>query len=557
MLLVLGARLTQLQGFTASKYAQQAAQQRTRTITLPAARGVIMDRDGQTLAQDMDARAVYADPAVVSDPAAEAAALASLLKIDRAELQAKMTKRTRFIYLARGLDPTAGAAVGRLRLPGVFVVEERRRTYPSHSVASNVVGFTRLGDSDTLVGNGGIELAYDNVLRGRDGVRRQETDPSGRQIPAAQSVERDPVAGSAIRLTIDRDIQWDAQTAIAAQVAATQADGGTIVVMNPHTGDILAMADAPQFDPNNVGSADPRALGNRSTGAVYEPGSVNKVITMAAAIDRGLITPSTPVTVPPRLERGGRPFVDAEPHGTEHLTAAGVLAHSSNIGTILISEQVGTAKLEQTMRAFGLGARTALGFPGESRGLLPASPWSATQSATIPYGQGMSATALQMASVYATVANGGVRVAPRLVDAVGAAGGTVRPVARTPGTRVVSARTAAALTQMLEAVATDAGTAPAAEVPGYRVAGKTGTANRVDPSCGCYQGYVSSFIGFAPADDPQVVVEVVLDNPKNGHFGGQVAAPVFQRVMTFALASLGVAPAGTKPPNLVLDLDPH
>jgi cell division protein FtsI (penicillin-binding protein 3) len=362
------------------------------------------------------------------------------------------------------------------------------------------------------------------------------------------------VAGSAVRLTLDRDIQWDAQKAIAEQVARTQADGGTIVVMN-RTGDILAMADAPQFDPNDVGAADPRVLGNRSTGAVYEPGSVNKVITMAAALDRNLINASTPVTVPPTLERGGKTFHDAEPHGTEHLTAAGVLARSSNIGTVLISEQVGTAKLDQTMRAFGLGARTALNFPGESAGLLPKLPWSPTQSATIPFGQGTSATALQMASVYATIANGGVRVAPRLVDAVIAPDGTEQPTPRPPGQRVISERTAQTLTQMLEAVATDEGTAPAAEVPGYRVAGKTGTADRVDPACSCYRGKVASFIGFAPADDPQVIVEVVLDNPRQGYFGGEVAAPVFQRVMTFALASLGVPPPGTQPARLVLDLD--
>jgi cell division protein FtsI (penicillin-binding protein 3) len=555
LLLILGIRLTQLQGFTASTYAEQAQRQRLRVSALPAVRGEITDRNGATLAQDVDARSVYADPTLVKDPAKVATALAPVLDKPAASLLETLRRdpKTQFVYLARGLEPDVGDRVRKLDLFGVGVLDERRRIYPSGSLASNVVGFTKFGAKDLLEGNGGVELAYDDRLRGRDGTRRWETDPGGREIPSAQSTERPPVAGSALRLTLDQDIQWDAQTAIGQAVADTQADGGTIVIMRPSTGDILAMADAPDFDPNDLAHADPRALGNRATRDAFEPGSVNKIITMAAAIDRGLITAETPIAVPPNLRRGGYLIEDAEKHGTLQLTATGVLAHSSNIGTVLISEKVGAAGLEQTMRAFGLGQPTGLGFPGESAGALsPSSQWSASQAATIAYGQGTTATALQMATVYATIANGGVRVTPRLVDAIGDQDGVLVPVPRKPGTRVVSAQTAQTLSDMLEAVATDAGTAPAAAVPGYRVAGKTGTAYRVDPTCGCYRGYVSSFIGFAPADNPQVVVEVVLDNPRKEYFGGLAAAPVFQKVMTFALGTLGVPPAGTQPPKLDL-----
>jgi cell division protein FtsI (penicillin-binding protein 3) len=560
LLLVLAGRLTQLQGFNAATYARQAEKQRMQEITLPAVRGEITDRNGATLAQDVDARAVSANPSIIKDPAAVAAKLAPLVGQPADTIREKLTHdRTRlFVYIARGLDPSVEPKVKKLDLTGVYLLDERRRVYPNGTVASNVVGYTRFGDNDLLVGNGGIELQYDGELRGRDGTRTLETDPAGREIPSAHNSEKAPVEGSDLRLTLDTDIQWEAQTAIADAVRENEADAGTIVIMDPRTGDILAMADAPDFDPNNVGAANQAALGNRATGTAFEPGSVNKVTPMAAALDRGLITATSPITVPPSIRRGGSQIVDAEAHGTQQLTAAGVLAHSSNIGTVLVSEKVGESGLEATMRKFGLGQRTGLGFPGESAGqLAPSSKWSGSQAATIAYGQGMSVTALQMASVYATIANGGVRMTPRLVDAIATSGGALAPTPRSPGVRVVSAQTAHTLSEMLEQVTTSNGTAPAAAVPGYRAAGKTGTAYQVDPSCGCYFGkdgqrYVSSFIGYAPADNPRVVIAVVLDNPKGQHFGGLAAAPVFQKVLTFTLATLGVAPAGAAAPQLPL-----
>ncbi|CAO5167805.1 cell division protein FtsI (penicillin-binding protein 3) [Frankia sp. AiPs1] len=560
LLAILGLRLTQLQGISASKYAAQAEAQRLRTIVLPAARGAITDRTGHTLAQHVDLRAVYANPSNIKNAGATAVRLAPLLGESADTLVKLMTvdpaKNIKFVYLARRLTPDVGDKVTRLGLRGIGITEERGRTYPGGSLAASVVGFMRRGEGDMLGGGGGLELEYDGLLRGTDGKRQLLATPEGIEIPSGKTKQINPVPGSALRLTLDRDIQWNAQNAIADAVRSSEADGGTVVVMNPRTGDILAMADAPTFDPNHITAKDTDALGNRATQDAYEPGSVNKVITIAAALDRGLITDETPITVPSSIVRGGVRIVDSEAHGVEHLTTAGVLARSSNIGTVEIADQVGRSGLEKALRAFGLGTRTGLNFPGEGVGLLPPSKdWSGSQAATIAYGQGMSATALQMASVYATIANGGVRVTPRLVEAITGPDGTVTATPHPSGQRVVSAQTASTLTAMLEAVATSEGTAPLAQVPGYRVAGKTGTAYRPDPVHGGYQGYTSSFIGFAPADNPQVVVEAVLDNPKNGYFGGQVAAPVFQKVMSFALTTLGVPQPTTKPTPLVLSLD--
>jgi cell division protein FtsI (penicillin-binding protein 3) len=560
LLLVIAGRLTQLQGLQAAAYAHKAELQRLQTTALPAVRGSITDRSGAVLAVDVDARAVYADPFAVADKKRTAALLGPLLNIPASTLVRKMAGTGRFVYLARGLDPAVGTRVQALvtkdDLLGIGVLPERRRLYPSGPLASNVVGFTHFGDSDMLVGGGGIELTYDSTLRGVDGTRTLEADADGRPIPNAGQKEKDAVPGSGVRLTLDRDIQWSAQTAIAQAVKQTSADTGTVVVMEPGTGNVLAMANAPGFDPNNVREASATDMGNLATSAPYEPGSVNKIITMAAAINEGLVTPATPVTVPPTLRVGPRTFHDAEAHGTEHLTVAGVLAKSSNIGTVEIAQRLGSPALAKALHAFGLGSPTGVNFPGESAGVLsPESTWNQAQATTIPFGQGMSATALQMASVYATIANGGVRVTPRLVAATVSPDGTTHPTMPSAGTRVVTAATASTVSRMLEQVTSSGGTAPLAGISGYRVAGKTGTANRVDPSCGCYRGYVASFVGFAPADNPKVVVEVVLDNPKQGHFGGDIAAPVFAKVMSFALATEGAAPSGSRSPKLLLDLD--
>jgi cell division protein FtsI (penicillin-binding protein 3) len=544
-----GLRLIQLQGLDAPAYASAAAKQRARTITLAAERGEILDTNGNPLAMTVDGRAVYADPRQVVDPVGEAAALAPVLKVDATELQARLARAGAFVYLARGLTPQVGSEITAMNLPGIGLLPEPRRIYPNAGLASNVLGFVGIDGH----GLAGLEYSDEKLLAGHDGEMTEQIGLDGRTIPSAQGTEKAAIPGGDVLLTLDRDIQWEAQQAIAKQVKSTGSQSGTVVVMDPRTGQVLALATAPGFDPAKVAGTDPADLGDRPASDVYEPGSTNKVITFAAGLQTHVITPMTPVTVPPTLHLAGHTFHDAEKHGTEHLTAAGVLAKSSNLGTILVSQRVGTQRLSDILHSFGLGAPTGIGLPGESSGILPpASQWSGTQRYTIPFGQGVSVTALQVASVYATVANNGVRVPPRIVKGTVDANGHFTATPAPPTHRVISPGVALQLRTMLEAVTTNEGTAPAARIPGYRVAGKTGTSQRVDPRCDCYRGYTASFVGFAPADNPQLLVEVVLQAPRQGHFGGLVAAPVFHDVMSFALQARHVAPTGTRSPRLRL-----
>jgi cell division protein FtsI (penicillin-binding protein 3) len=339
-------------------------------------------------------------------------------------------------------------------------------------------------------------------------------------------------------------VQYVAQAAIASAVKSAKADSGTVVVMNPRTGQIYALATVPTFDPNKPSESAQSDIRNRAVSDVFEPGSTSKVMTMAAAIEEKKVTPLSKIVVPPVLKTPYKTFHDDVAHGTLHLTVTGVLAKSSNIGTILTAQKIGGAKLYSYLKKFGIGESTGLHFPGEAKGRVPApSAWSATSFGTIAFGQGLSVTAVQAASVYATIANDGVRVSPTLVAGFTSPDGTYQPAAAPAETRVVSASTASSVRQMLESVVTD-GTAPKAAIPGYRIAGKTGTANRIDEGRG-YRGYTSSFIGMAPADKPELVVAVFLDNPRNGKFGGQLAAPVFKKVMTFGLEHFRIPPTGT------------
>jgi cell division protein FtsI (penicillin-binding protein 3) len=556
VLVVFVGRLLQFQGLEAPAFANAAEKQRLRTVTLAAARGDLLDRDGQVLATTVDARAIYADPRDVTDARTTAALLAPLLQVDQKELLSRLTRQhTAFVYLARGIAPDQAnqvmAAVSAAKLGGIGALPERKRVYPESEVAANLTGFV----SRDGKGLAGLEYGLDDVLSGTDGWEKLEIGRNGQQIPLGASAIREPRAGTTVSLTIDRDIQWMAQQAIVDQVRKTGAKSGTVIVMDPRSGELLAVATAPSFDPADTSTATPEDLQNRAVSDVYEPGSTNKVITAAAALELGIANVNTPVTVPPTLKLAGHTFHDAEKHGTEHLTFAGVLAKSSNIGTILLSKQVGKERLYGFLKSFGFGQKSGSGLPGEERGILPdVEGWSGTQQYTIPFGQGLSVTALQVASVYATVANGGVRVTPHVIRGT-VTDGKLKPAPRATSRRVVSAKTAATLRTMLEAVTSDQGTAPAARITGYRVAGKTGTSQRVDSSCGCYRGYTSSFVGFAPADDPQLLVEVVLQAPVRGHFGGTTAAPVFHDVMAFALQSRQIVPTLTRPPVLRLTYD--
>ena len=550
LFLLLAGRLVQLQGFKSHTYAALAEQQRTHTVDQPATRGEIVDRSGNVLAVDVAAVDVYAQPPKVTDVVGEANKLAALLHMSVADLTAELLNNTPFRYLAYDVDPTVGDRITKLALPGIGTLPQSKRLYPAGNLAANVLGV--VGRDGT--GLAGLESEYNTSLAGKNGKLVVEEDPQGRVIPSGTHREKAPVPGQGLQLTIDRDIQYEAEQALGAEVKASGAIKGVAIVMNPHTGDIYAMASAPGFNPNDPTKITSADLQNPDVAWTFEPGSVNKLVTVSAAIDRHLVTPITAITVPGSPTPGipVPPFTihDAENHPTENLTVAGILARSSNEGALLISRMLPSrATLEGELRAFGLGELTGVGLPGESQGLLaPSSTWSDAQAANIPFGQSMSVNALQVAEAYATIANGGVRVTPRIISGTINGKGNVEPTTPGPTRRVVSPQTAKTMAQLLEQVTTTAdGTGAAASVPGYRVAGKTGTANRIDPNTGTYKGYVASFVGFAPADKPSLVVLVTLDDPQTSYYGGEVAAPVFSQIMSFALTTLRVPPTGTTP----------
>ena len=564
VLALMAGRLVQLQGLQATAYADQAEQQRLRTTVLHADRGQVLARDGSALAVSTSARAIYAEPQTIArsvcphkglkpcTPGEIATALAPVLHLDQAALTATLSSKRKFVYLARALEPAVGKQVQALNLPGIGILVESRRLHPGGPLAANIVGFTDVEGK----GAAGVEFGWQQQLAGIDGKTTAEVDKAGRVIPTGLGRKQQPVAGRDVELTIDRDLQWEAQRLLAAQVAATGASDGTVVTMDVRTGQVLALATAPTFNPDNRAGVSSEAMGNKAISEAYEPGSVNKVITAAAALQAGVVTPDSVITVPPTYQVGAHTVHDAEQHGLEHLTFAGVLAKSSNIGTVQVAQRVGPQGIYDMLRAFGFGEHTGLGLPGESRGVIPTpATWSGSSIATIPIGQGVSANAVQVASVYATVANGGVRVAPNIVRAVRDAAGHLVPVPDPATRRVISPEVAAQLQMMLEGVISDQGTAPLAAIAGYRVAGKTGTAQRVVG--GRYDGsYTSSFVGFAPADAPRLVTAVVLQGTgTRGYFGGQVAAPVFSTVMSFALRSMSIPPTGTRPPVLRLSVD--
>ncbi|MFK0170081.1 peptidoglycan D,D-transpeptidase FtsI family protein [Streptomyces sp. NPDC090306] len=585
VLAVFVVRLLQVQAVESSAYAAKAEQNRYVVHTLAAERGGITDRNGVALAASVDADDITADPTMFTrkqlkigdGPQQAAALLAPILGQDQDTLAKKLaTKNTRYVLLARRQTPQVWNQISDLKsalnkkaetdsstvnvLAGVFSDPSSKRVYPNGDLAAGILGFVNADGK----GAGGVEQQLDKELSGKDGKIRY-AQSGGREVPTAGSTETPAVPGSDVELTIDRDIQWAAQNAISDQVAKSKADRGYVIVQDTQTGQILAMANSPGFDPNDLSTASSSALGNAALQDAYEPGSTAKVMSMAAVLEENAATPLTHVVVPNRLHRGDRLFQDDVDHATWYLTLNGVLAKSSNIGTILATGQLGTTQrkaddvLYTYLRKFGIGSYTGLDFPGETKGILaPPDKWSTSQQYTIPFGQGVSINALQAASVYSTIANGGVRVEPTLVRGTKGADGQFTPAAEPKKTRVVSAKTAKEVSQMLESVVDDEqGTGALARIPGYRVAGKTGTANRVDPATGKYSGYTSSFAGFAPADKPRVTVYCAIQNATKGsYFGGQICGPVYKKVMEFALKSLQVPPTGAKAANLPVSYSP-
>ncbi|WLQ45466.1 penicillin-binding transpeptidase domain-containing protein [Streptomyces laculatispora] len=582
-------RLLQVQAVDANAYAAKADRNRYLSYTVAAERGEITDRSGIALATSVDAYDITADPKMFTPadskapdaPQQAAALLAPILGADAAELTKKLAKpKSRYTVLARRQTPQVWKQIKDLKsvfaekaskdkaaggpganvLAGVFQEATTKRVYPNGGLAAGILGYVNAEGK----GAGGLESQLDKELAGEDGTIKY-AQSGGRRVPTAGTKEVPAVAGSDIELTIDRDIQWAAQKAISEQVAKSRADRGYVVVQNTRTGEVLAMANAPGFDPNDLSQADAASLGNAALQDVYEPGSTSKVMSMAAVLEEGAATPGTHVTVPNRLHRGDRAFKDDIDHPTWYLTLNGVLAKSSNIGTIMAAGQLGKTQAQANktlysyLRKFGIGSPTGLGYPGETSGIL-AKPqdWSTSQQYTIPFGQGLSLNAMQAASIYSTIANGGVRIAPTLVRGTKGADGRFTAADAPEQSRVVSEKTARTLARMLESVVGDQeGTGTKAKIPGYRVAGKTGTANRVDPVRGGYHGYTASFAGFAPADDPQITVYCAIQNPTKGsYFGGQICGPIYKQVMEFALKTLQTAPSGSEPARLPVTFEP-
>jgi len=534
------SKLADLQVLNPDHYRAFGASQRTFSQTIAADRGIIYDRNGVELVMSRPATSVFVDPALVEDPVAEAAELAPVLGLDPARVEALMRGEGRFAYLARKVPPEVVEQVRALALPGVAFLTEPERHRPSGDLARAVLGEV---DVDN-VGISGLELLYGDELTGTPGELVLERDPAGRTIAMGEHQLVPAVKGDDLILTLDRSLQFEVERVLAEQVARTEARGGIAVVSRPDTGEVLAMANMVR-DPESdriVPGTNAAALT-----ATYEPGSVMKMVTVAGAIERGVVTPDTVISVPPSLRIADARFTDAEPHGGAEWTVTEVLAHSSNIGTIKIAQQLGRQPLYDTLRAFGFGERTAIGFPNEQAGAVPPpEQWWDTSMGTIPIGHGVSATPLQVLAAYNVIANDGVYVPPRLVAARVDADGVAHRPPVPSGRRVVSERTARELNRMLREVVAD-GTGRRAAVGGYTPAGKTGTSRKqfgggyVDAD-GVVR-YQSTFVGFVPAERPALSIIVIIDDPRSGEYtGGMVSAPAFSSIASYALRLLGIPP---------------
>jgi cell division protein FtsI (penicillin-binding protein 3) len=540
-LLITSLSLVKAQAIVQPKTILPNGSTQLQTTEITPIRGSITDRNGVVLAVTSQAHTVFADQNYVTDPIGEARKLAPLLKLDPAELAEDLTGDDVYVVLKRNVSPLVWGRIAQLKLNGIYAETTLSRVYPEGSLGANVLGFVNFEGE----GAGGIENALNSVLAGVAGERRY-TRVAG--LETADTMIKPAEDGKHVRLTIERDIQWVAQQAIAERVKYARAESGSVIVLNVKTGEVLAMATAPSFNPNDLSTANPKNLGNRVLSNAYEPGSTGKIMTMAAVIEEGVADPESQFVVPYKIKRTKETFSDHEYHKDLKLTLTGILAQSSNVGSILASERL--PKLNQTIHSywekFGIGQSTGLNFPGENAGSLKdLNEWNASTAPTYAFGQGYSVNALQAASIFATIANDGLRVTPSLIAGYTNNDGDFEAAAETDSIRVVSESTAKKVRLMLESVVSESGTAPNAKIPGYRVAGKTGTAEIWNNECNDYCDFMASFIGMAPADEPEIVVAVSIVKPKNGHYGGVLAGPVFKRVMSFALQQMRVPPTGT------------
>jgi cell division protein FtsI (penicillin-binding protein 3) len=528
-------RAAWLQGVRASSFGRLASSQHSEEVTLPAARGTLYDRGGVQLAIGEQATTVYADPRRVTDPRSEAEVVAKSLRLAQDQVYSALADRTRgFVYVARKADPALAAKLARKGLPGIGFYPEERRFYPQFNLASQVLGYAGVDNH----GLAGLELSLDQQLAGRPGRERIVKDASGQAIDTITSrAERD---GEDVYLTLDHTIQANAQAVLRDTVRKWHAKSATAIVLDPATGAVRAMAVAPGFDANEYPKVWRVLQRNRAVTDTYEPGSTFKLVTVAGALSERLVSPTTRFTLPYEIHVADRVIHDAEPRGTETMSVARILSQSSNVGAITLAKLLGQHRLAEWISRFGFGKPTGIDFPGESRGImLPEKNWSGSSIGNIPIGQGIAVTAIQMASAYAAIANRGVWVEPHLVDHVGDGRSKVS-VRR----RIVSRWVAHQLMGMLKNVVAE-GTGTLAEVPGYQVAGKTGTAAKPDPQGGYSDSrYVASFVGVVPASRPRLVILVSVDEPRGAIWGGVVAAPAFAEIAKFDLQYLdgGIQP---------------
>jgi cell division protein FtsI (penicillin-binding protein 3) len=528
-------RAAWLQGVRAASFGRLASNQHSEEVTIPAARGTLYDRGGVQLAIGEQATTVYADPRTVTDPRSEAATVAKIMRLDENEVYALLADRTRgFVYVARKADSALAAKLARKGLPGLGFYHEEQRFYPQFNLAAQVLGYAGVDNK----GLAGLELSLNRQLAGRPGRERIVKDASGQAIDTITSrTERD---GEDVYLTLDHTLQSNAQAVLRDTVRKWHAKTATAIVLDPATGAVRAMAVAPGFDANDYPKVWRVFQRNRGVTDTYEPGSTFKLVTVAGALSDRLVSPTTRFTLPYSIQVADRVVHDAEPRGTETMTVAHILSHSSNVGAITLAQKLGKQRLVRWIKRFGFGKLTGIDFPGESQGIvLPEERWSGSSIGNIPIGQGIAVTPIQMASAYAAIANRGLWVRPHLVDHVGDGAPKV------PGRRrIVTQWVAHQIMAMLKNVVAE-GTGTLAEVPGYQVAGKTGTAAKPDERGGYSDSrYVASFVGVVPASRPRLVILVSVDEPQGAIWGGVVAAPAFSQIAKFGLQYLdgGIQP---------------
>ena len=566
LIAVFSIRLIDVQAVRAAGYASFADNELTKRSVIMAPRGAITDINGVEFARSVFSYRILVDQVIVDHPKKLAALAAPILDMNEEALAQQLVGERRYVVIAKSVKPSVWRALEKAvedynnavikteggmqkRLLGFFAERIYAREYPEGELGAAVIGFVNQAGQ----GAAGLEYSMNSRLAGVNGEYTY-SNAAGTIIPGTQKITAEERRGNTIRLTIDRDVQWVAQESIRKAVQKAKALSGTVIVMDPATGHILAHASYPSFTPGKTQGIDPYHWKNPSVQEVYEPGSTGKVITFAAAIEEGKIEPESVLTVPYKLKRSIKVFKDHDPHPTLKLTLSGALATSSNTAAIKVGEMISNEKLHSYLKKFGVSVKTGSGLPGEESGkLLDVKDWSGTTAPTVAFGQGYSVTAMQATSVFATIANDGVKVTPTLIAGHSDAAGRYTPSEKQSSERVISKETAVKMRLMMESVVSSAGTAAGAAISGYRVAGKTGTARRINDTCGCYRGYTASFIGFAPADKPEYVVSVTIQDPKGVYYGGYLGGPVFKEVMSFVLKDQQIPPTAKAESLYALD----